>query len=218
MTNRRLAVLLAGCTAAVLVVMAIVSLATGVTQEVHEHFAKPAQYAFRLVDQANGLRAIMALDVAFLVLYSAFFTTFAIHLRARGRPALLVWLALGAMLLTALLDVVEDHHILAMLDQAEHDVLPSAAAIAWQAAESATKFTVSFASLVLFGLAIPRDSKLGVALCLFLTVGTLLSAIVGYALPPGSARSVEAGRWIGFLAGFALALAWLWKEPEPSSS
>jgi len=114
--------------------------------------------------------------------------------------------------------VIEDHHILAMLDQAEHDVLPSAAAIAWQTAESATKFTVSFASLVLFGLAVPRDRKLGVALCLFLTVGTLLSAVLGYALPPASARNVEAGRWIGFFAGFALAVAWLWKEPEPSSS
>src|SRR5437660_11660771 len=97
MSNRKLAVTLAGCTGAVLVVMAIISFATGVTQEAHEHFATPELYALRLVDQAKGLRAVMALDIAFLCLYTAFFTTLSIHLRARGAAAVLVWLALGTM-------------------------------------------------------------------------------------------------------------------------
>jgi hypothetical protein len=215
MTNRKLALTLAGATGALVVVMATIGFATGVTQEVHEHFDVPEVYAMRLLDQAKGLRALMALDVAFLCLYTAFFATFAIHLRQRARPAALVWLALGAMVLTALLDIVEDHHILSMLAQAEHNVVPTAGAIAFQSVESAAKFSVSFLSLVLFGLAIPRTTKLGIALALFLTVGTLLSAIVGYAMPPASATNVEAGRWVGFLVGFALAMAWLWREPEP---
>src|SRR5262249_56563944 len=62
---------------------------------------------------------------------------------------------------------------LAMLDMAEHQVLPAADAIAWQSAESAVKFSLSFLSLLLFGLAIPRTTKLGLVLSLFLTVGTL---------------------------------------------
>ncbi|MGE5185242.1 MAG: hypothetical protein ACM31C_24400 [Acidobacteriota bacterium] len=216
MSNRKLAILLAGCTAAVLVVMAIVAIATGATQEAHEHFALPEAYALGLLEHAKGLRAVMGLDVAFLVLYTAFFALLAQHLRARGASAVLVWMALGAMIGTALLDIVEDHHILTLLDEAEHQVLPSAGAIAFQATESATKFSLSFLSLVLFGLAIPRDSRLGIVLALFLTVGTLVSAVLGYAIPPASAAHVEAGRWIGFLAGFALAIAWLWKEPDPS--
>jgi hypothetical protein len=214
MTNRKLAITLAGCACAVVVVMWIVSIATGATQELHEHVAMPELYAMHLVDQAKGLRAIMALDLAFLCLYTAFFATLSIHLRARRAPAVLVWLALGAMVLTALLDIVEDHHILAMLDQVEHKILPTADAIAWQSLESATKFSVSFLSLVLFGLAIPRTTKLGIALALFLTIGTLLSAIVSYAMPPASASSVEAGRWIGFFAGFALAIVWLVREHD----
>jgi len=214
MTNRKLAVTLAGATCAALVAMAVVSLATGVTQEIHEHFADPEVYAARLLDQASGLRVVMALDIAFLCLYTAFFATLAIHLRARGRAAVLVWLGLGAMVLTALLDIVEDHHILTLLDLAEHHVLPTAGAIAFQAVESATKFSVSFLALVLFGLAVPRDTKLGIALALFLTVGTLLSAIAGYAMPPASAATVEAGRWLGFLAGFILAVVWLRREPD----
>jgi hypothetical protein len=216
MSNRKMAFMLAGCTAAVLVVMAIVSIATGATQEVHEHFAPPETYAFRLLDDAKGLRPLMALDIAFLILYTAFFATFATHLRGRGRPALLVWLALGAMIATAVLDIIEDHHILTLLDQAEHQVLPTAGAIAFQSVESATKFTLSFVSLVLFGLAIPRDTRLGLALVLFLTVGTLASAVLGYAMPPASAAHVEAGRWIGFLVGITLAMGWLWKEPDPA--
>jgi hypothetical protein len=216
MSNRKLAILVAGCTAAVLVVMAIVAIATGATQELHEHFAVPETYALRLLDQARGVRALMGLDIAFLVLYTAFFALLAQHLRARGRPAVLVWLALGAMIATAVLDIIEDHHILGMLDEAEHQVLPSAGAIVFQSVESATKFSLSFLSLVLFGLAIPRTTRLGIALALFLTVGTLISAVLGYAMPPASAAHVEAGRWIGFLAGFALAIAWLWKEPDPS--
>lgn len=51
-------------------------------------------------------------------------------------------------------------------------------------------------------LAIPRTTKLGLALSLFLTFGTLLSAVFGYALPPAHQAAFESGRWIGFLAGF----------------
>ena len=216
MTNRRLAIVLAYATAAVLVAMVLASVLTGATQEAHEHFATPDAYARRLLEQATGLRPVMALDVAFLCLYTAFFTLLAMHLRARKQPALLVYLALGAMVATAVLDVLEDHHILTLLDQAEHQVLPSADAIAWQATESATKFSLSFMSLLLFGLAIPRTTKLGVVLALFLTVGNLASAILGYAIPPGSAGAVEAGRWAGFFVGFGLAAAWLWREPDPA--
>lgn len=216
MTNRRLAIVLAYATAAVLIGMVAVSFVTGATQEAHEHFAAPDAYARRLLEQASGLRPVMALDVAFLCLYTAFFVLLSIHLRARGRAAPLVWLAIAAMIGTAVLDMIEDHHILALLDMAEHQVLPSVDAIAWQSTESATKFTLSFLSLLLFGLAIPRETKLGVVLALFLTVGTLASAILGFAIPPASAATVEAGRWAGFFVGFGLAAAWLWREPDPS--
>lgn len=214
MTNRKLSILLAFATTGVLVVMVAVSLVTGATQEAHEHFATPASYALGLVEHGNALRIVMALDVAFLVLYTAFFAALAGYLRDRGRP--FVMLALGAMVLTALLDIVEDHHIITMLDAAEHGVLPTVAAISFQATESATKFSVSFLSLVLFGLAVPRDTKLGLALALFLTVGTLITAVIGYAAPPEMQHGVDSSRWIGFLGGFVLAIAWLRTAPEPT--
>lgn len=212
MSNRRLAIHLAGCTGAVLVVMVVLSMATGVSQEVHEHYALPEGYAISLLAHANALRALFALDIAFLILYTGFFAALAAYLRDRGRP--FVRLALGALVATAVLDIVEDHHIVTLLDGAEHGVLPSAGAIAFQVVESATKFSVSYLALFLFGLAIPRDTRLGLVLCLFLTAGTLASAVIGYALPPSAQASWDSGRWVGFLAGFALAIAWLWKQPD----
>ncbi|HEY1816828.1 MAG TPA: hypothetical protein VGG74_30985 [Kofleriaceae bacterium] len=210
---RKLAMYLAGCTGAVLVVMVIVSVATHATQEAHEHFALPEQYAVSLLDHATALRAVFALDIAFIVAYTAFFAALAAHLCERNPPlALLAKLGFAAMALTALLDIIEDHHILSLLDAAELRVLPSAGAISFQVVESATKFSVSYVSLFLFGLAIPRTTKLGWALCLFLTAGTLLSAIVGYSLPPALAHVFDSGRWIGFLVGLGLALEWLRRD------
>lgn len=209
---RKLAMYLAAASAAVLVVMVVLSLVTGASQEVHEHVALPEAYAMTLLAHAAALRGLMALDVAFLVLYTCFFAALAGYLRERGQP--FTRLALGCMIACALLDVIEDHHILALLRAAELGELPSANHIAFQAVESATKFTASFASLVLFGLAVPRTTKLGWVLSAFLIVGTLASAVIGYAVAPAQQAAFDSGRWVGFLAGFGLAIAWLWREPD----
>jgi hypothetical protein len=216
MSNRKLAINLAGCTAAVLAVMVIVSLATGATQEAHEHYALPEAYAISLLEHAKALRVVFALDIAFLALYTGFFAALARYLCERGRP--FTRLALGFMIGTAVLDIVEDHHITALLDGAEVGILPSTSAIADQVVLSATKFSLSYVSLFFFGLAIPRDTRLGLVLAVFLTAGTLLSGVIGFALPPESMHAFDSGRWVGFLAGFVLAIAWLLRQPEATSS
>jgi len=208
-SDRKLAIALAAVTTAVLIAMVIVGKATGAAQEPHEHFAAPDAYVKSLLAHRGALRVVFALDVAFLILYTGFFAALARHLKN-----LFAWLGFGAMVLVALLDIVEDHHIVSMLESAEHGILPSADSIAWQATESATKFSISYLALVLFGLAIPRTRKLGWVLAGFLVAGTLISAVVGYAVSPESQPSIESGRWIGFLAGFSLAVAWLWGEPD----
>jgi len=209
---RRIAMTLAGFSVGILVVMTVISMVSGASQEQHEHFQIPAEYGFSLLQHSGVLRAIFALDIAFLVLYTSFFTALAKYLGERGRP--FVRLALGFMIATAILDIIEDHHIVTMLDQAEANVLPSATEIGAQAVLSATKFSISYLSLVLFGLAIPRDSKLGWALSLFLTVGTLASAVIGYSLPPSAQAGFDNGRWVGFVIGFALSIVWLRTQPD----
>jgi hypothetical protein len=213
---RRLSIVLAGCTLGVLILMVITGMITGATQERHEHFMIPEAYAMSLLTEAKGLRILMGLDIAFCILYTAYFTAFTKYLCSIGRP--FARLALGAMITTAVLDFIEDHHILSMLESAEHRVLPSASLIQLQAMESAVKFSFSFLALVLYGLAIPRTTKLGLALFLFLTVGTLVSCVLGYAAPPEFQAKLESGRWVGFVIGLSLAIAWTRSAPEPEPS
>lgn len=212
MSMRRLAINLAACSATVLAVMVIVSLATGASQEPHEHFAVPEAYAMSLLDQGRALRVVFGLDVAFLALYTGFFAALARYLSERGRP--FTRLALGFAIGTAALDILENHHILGMLDAAESRVLPHSLEISAQAALSASKFTLSYVAMFLFGLAVPRDTRSGWVLSWFLTAGVLLSAVIGYALPPGLAHGFDSGRWIGLLSGFVLTIVWLWKQPD----
>ena len=196
--------------------MTIVSMITGATQEVHEWYQPPAAYAAGLLAHPGALRAVFGLDVGFLVLYTAFFAALADHLAKLGRP--FVWLALGAMIGTAVLDIVENHHILTLLAVAETGRPIDDGAIVFQQTLSATKFSLSYLALVLFGLAIPRDTKLGIALAVFLIAGTLVTGVLGYATPHAVREQLGSGRWVGFVLGFALAAAWLRASPDPAPS
>ncbi len=214
MSSRKLALVLAGCTCAVLVVMIGWTAIAGVSQEMHEWYRPPAEYAAGLLEHPAALRVLFGLDIAFLVLYTAFFAALADCLKQLGRP--LVTLALVAMVGTALLDIVEDHRILASLAMAEHGTPIDDATIAFQQILSSTKFSISYLSLVLFGLAIPRTTRLGWALSLFLIIGTLATGVLGFAAPPAWHAQLDSGRWIGFLLGFVLAGAWLRQQPSQS--
>jgi hypothetical protein len=214
-STRNIALLTVVASAAALVGMLVVSVTTGATQEHFEHVIAPTDYAAALREQATGVRWIFALDIAFIVLYTAFFAALADILRKLGRP--FVALALGALLATSVLDIVENHHILSLLGAAEHGLPIDADALVLQQTLSATKFSISYISLFLFGLAIPRTTRLGWTLSLFLTVGTLVTGVASYAAPPAARAQLDSGRWIGFLIGFALAALWLRQAPEPDA-
>ncbi len=216
---RRLALLLALGTASILLVMVAVGLVTGASQEAHEHYKLPADYARDLVAQGDAARLMFGLDIGFLVLYTAFFAALARYLHALGhttaRP--FAWLGFGAMAIVAVLDIIENHHILSLLSLAEHGRPIDDSAIAFQEVLSSTKFSISYLSLFLFGIAIPRTTRLGWALCLFLTVANVLTGVLGFAAPAGLRAELDNGRWIGFLLGFGLAMLWLRSAPDRAS-
>ena len=216
MSSRRVALVLVAASAASLIAMVIIAITTGATQEAYEYVAKPDAYAASLVAHAPGVRLIFAFDIAFIVLYSGFFAALADYLRRLGRP--FVAIALGALLATSVLDFVEDHHILSLLAAAEHGITIDADALVFQQVLSSTKFSISYLALFMFGLAIPRTTKLGWVLCLFLTVGTLGSGVLGYAAPPAWRAQLDSGRWTGFLIGFVIAALWLRRAPEPAAA
>jgi hypothetical protein len=215
---RKLALVLAVCTAGTLIVMVAVSLATGATQEAHEHYRPPAEYALGLLAHPAGVRAMFALDIAFLIFYTGFFGALSAYLHRLGQP--FTRLAFGTLLAVTFLDIIEDHHILAMLSLAEHGRPIDDSSIVFQEVLSSTKFSVSYLAFVLYGLAIPRTTRLGWALALFLTAGTIVTAVLNYGAPPAWRESLDNGRWLGFLGGFALAFVWLRRAPdaEPASA
>ena len=213
MTVRRLAFLLAIVTSAVLVTMVIVSIATGATQEAHEYYAPDDEYVAGLLHHESGLRTLMGLDLAFLVLYTGLFAALSKFLTDLGRP--FARLALAFMIATAVLDAIEDHQIITALDRAHRGELVSTTWSALQQILSGTKFAVSYIGLFLFGLAIPRTRTLGKLLAAFLTVGTLVTAVLSVGAPPELRESLDSTRWVSFLAGFTVLALWLRTEPDP---
>jgi len=188
-----------------LLAMIAVTLATGVSQETFEIVRSPAVYAADLVGHATAVRWLFGIDSAFLVLYAAFFVAFGRRI-ATAETRTFVAIAIGALLLTALLDMVEDHHILAMLYGSELGSIPTAGELTFQHSLSQVKFNVSYLGTFFLGLAIPRGTIAGRILGLLLTVGTLVQSAWLYAAPVAMLPSGNLGRWIGFLAGFALAI------------
>src|SRR3954470_10231704 len=103
---------------ACLAAMVTITLATGVSPEAFELARSPAAYAADLREHPSALRAMFGIDSAFLILYAALFIEFGRRI-AIPETRTMVIIAVGALLATAVLDMIEDHHILAMLYGAE---------------------------------------------------------------------------------------------------
>jgi hypothetical protein len=196
---------LAAASIAVLATMVAITVATGVSQETFEIARHPAVYTAELRAYAAPLRALFGLDSAFLVLYSTLLVLFARRLATPDTRAMLA-IAIGGVLATAVLDMVEDHHILAMLRGAERGVDATAAQIAFQHALSQVKFHLSYLALFLLGLHVPRRTRAGTVLAWLLTAGTLAQGGCLYAAPDDLLPAGNMGRWLGFLVGFALII------------
>jgi hypothetical protein len=188
-----------------LTAMIAITLVSGVSQESFEIVRSPAVYAAGLAANPGALRALFGIDAAFLVLYATLFVVAGRALETSATRAL-VTLSIAMMLGTAVLDMIEDHHILAMLYGVESGSVPTAGQIAFQHTLSQVKFNVSYLGLFLLGLAMPRATLAGCALAVLLTVGTLVQGAVLYAAPVAMLPVGNFSRWLGFVAGFALLI------------
>jgi len=182
-----------------------VTLATGAAQEPLEQVRAPEAYQALLLAHPSALRLVFTIDSVFLVLYTAFFVQLARVLAPPGSPSAgLARLAVIAMCATALLDAVENQHILSQLAAAEHGALPSSAAIVAQATASQVKFHLSYFAVFLFGLVLPRGrtlDRLLAASCLLVQLPLGLAAFVA---PPPLEGALVLARWAFYLLGFLL--------------
>ena len=70
---------------------------------------------------AFGLRLNLGLDNLFMIFYGAFFVVLSVRLRAMLDGRLLA-VALAAMMLTLVLDAIENHHIMTVVHSIQHGI------------------------------------------------------------------------------------------------
>ena len=138
-----------------------------------------------------------------MIFYGAFFVLLSIRLRDMLDPRLL-GVALAAMMLTVLLDSIENHHIMSMVHSVENGLPLSAADGQLQMIASAVKFHASYLAVLLFSFGFLQLGRLGriiaIVLWCYIPCGVLISVT-----PVEQAKALMLGRTIFFVFAFILS-------------
>jgi hypothetical protein len=202
--DRTLAVL-ATLAASTVAAMVLAILHTGSSQDffqtVRSIEAASAHLAIPLVPL--GLRLNLGLDNLFMIFYAAFFIMLSVRLREMLDPRLLS-VALAALMLTVLLDSLENHHIMTMVTSIQQGLPLSVADGQLQMTASQVKFHASYLAVLLFSFGFLQFGRLGrlIALVLwcYIPCGVLISVV-----PIESAKALVLGRTIFFVFAFILS-------------
>lgn len=203
--------------ASLLTTLCALVLITGTSQQTFERYANPADYARALLAGAGPLRLIVAIDDVFIVMYVAATLLLCASQGARA-SRLVLSVVLSAALLGGMLDLIENHHILAMLRQAELGAPPSAGQIEAQVVASSLKWMLGHTAFALLAFVLELPARLGRA------VRTSLLAVQ---LPLGAATlavvhpmGLEVLTWLryGSLLGGFVAISFLMRGASPHAS
>ncbi len=194
--------------AAALTVLAMLGIfiALGVGQDPLQYMHTPQEYAAILLKNPPALRATIGLDNLFIVLYATMFLTLGATLWQHSRSRALLLAALGLLELSAMLDLLENMHFLAMIATAVQGLEVSQVHIEMQVWESLLKFHVSYLGLFLLGFAMPQQTRMESALNFALRWVQLPIGMLIYLVPAEWARVLVFGRFTFFLV--ALGLIW----------
>jgi hypothetical protein len=121
MDTHKLAPRFAVASAILFVTLVVMQIVTGASQAYFEVVHPPAIYASQMLAHAGWFRIVVALDNVFIGAYVGAFVFGALALPRRAAT----WLFLAAGIAVGLLDLEENHHMLALLHAAE-DGLPIA--------------------------------------------------------------------------------------------
>jgi hypothetical protein len=200
--DRVLAIL---ATLAALTVVAILS--TGGTQDFFQSARPIEAYGAYLATPlvALGLRLNLGLDNLFMIFYGAFFVMLSVRLRAMLDGRLLT-VALAAMMLTVVLDAIENHHIMTVVHSIQNGLPISVTDGQLQMIASQVKFHASYLAAFLFAFGFLQFGRLGriiaVVLWCYIPCGVLISVT-----PVESAQALVLGRTIFFVFAFILSAA-----------
>ena len=163
-----------------------------------------------------GVRLNLGLDNLFMIFYGAFFVVLAVRLRGMLDPRLL-GVALAALMLTVLLDSIENHHIMTMVHSIEAGLPISPVDGQLQMIASQVKFHASYLGVLLFSFGFLQFGRLGriiaIALWCYIPCGVLISV-----MPVEQAKTLVLGRTIFFVAAFILSAVLFLSRPGTSAS
>jgi hypothetical protein len=214
--DRTLAIL-ASLAALTVTCMVVGIVSTRATQDFFQTARMVEAYGAYLTTPAAsfGLRLNLGLDNLFLILYGAFFVVLTVRLRELLDSRLLT-VALGAMILTVLLDAIENHHIATMVHSIENSLPLSPTDGELQMIASQVKFHASYFAVFLFSFGFLQLGRLGrviaVLLWLYIPCGILISVV-----PVESARLLVLGRTIFFVLAFVLSAILFFSLPKKST-
>lgn len=201
--NRVLALVAFACALSVAALLGV-GLQAGISQETFQAARLASENLARLVTNPQGLRLNIAFDNAFVVLYTVFFTLLAHRLRGLvAREVLMV--ALFALLLGALLDATENHHILIMLFSAEHEIPISTAETQLQMIASSVKFHLVYVSAFLFAFGYFRLGAWGKIIAAGTWFVFVPLGLVIYMTPLEAVRPLVIARGVFFIVTFLLS-------------
>jgi len=213
--NRALAIL--GVLAAGIVALMVIGIVTTGASQGFFQSARPVEaYVARIAERplhALGLRINLGLDNLFIVVYCAFFALLSARFRPELSPCMNA-VALGCLLLTALLDAAENQHIEMMLHSIEHGIQLSPAETQLQMVLSSVKFHSSYVSLFLYGFGFYRIQRLGRIIAGVLWFGYVPFGILISVMPNEYVRPFALGRTSFSVAAFLLAAILFARRPE----
>ena len=139
--------------------MFAITLITGVSPQHFELLADPSVYAQEIMAAEGPLRLALTLDNLFLTFYTAAFIFLAMSLWNKENW-LLVTIGLGSVLLTAYLDLQENHDILTQLATTINGLPIALADLQQRMILSQLKFHSSYLGFFLLAFAMPGDTFL----------------------------------------------------------
>jgi len=217
--SRILTATLAFLASAIVLCMVVGIFATGFSQEFFQLAPSIGAIAEQLSDQpahAFGLRLNLGLDNLFIVVYCAFFVLLAVRLRGLLSPVA-IGVALAVLLLTGLLDALENHHILAVLHALQHGAPLSSDELKFQMVESNLKFHASYIGSFLFAFGFFRLGGLGRVIAWLLWLGYVPLGMITFAVPAETTVPFALARTAFFVLAFALAGVHFLRNQQASS-
>jgi hypothetical protein len=212
----RVLAILATLAALTVAAMVVAILTTGGTQDFFQTARSVEAYGAYLATPlvALGLRLNLGLDNLFMIFYGAFFIMLSVRLRAMldGR---LLGTALAAMMLTLVLDAIENHHIMTMVHSVQNGLPISVTDGQLQMIASQVKFHASYLAAFLFAFGFLQFGRLGrfiaIVLWCYIPCGVLISVT-----PVEQAGALVLGRTIFFVFAFILSAVLFFSQAATS--